>query len=156
MTQNYPAPAAPPPSPQPRNPLGLPIWALVGLALLSVPRIFAHDLGIDTGPIPAILTILPLVVWIAVVLRARVPSPILTLLVVGAIYGVALGLVHNLLWDQVFGDNGPMLGGLDEDLSEVPLRIAAFVSSVFTGVAVGVICGLIATGIRALSSRSRG
>jgi hypothetical protein len=151
MTQNHPGPPAP--EQHPRSPLGLPVWALVGLAMLSVPRIFAHDLGIDVGPVPAILTIGPLVVWIAVTLRARVPSPILTLLAVGAIYGLALGIVHNLLWDQVFGDDPPALGELDEDLAEVPLRAATLVSSVFTGVAVGVVSGLIATAARALWSR---
>jgi hypothetical protein len=157
MTQNYPTPP-PPPSPLPprsRNALGLPIWVLVCLAMLSVPRIFAHDLGVDSGPIYGILTIGPLVVWIFVVLRARVPSPILTLLAVGAIYGIALGIVHNIFWDQVFGDNEPMLGNLDADTAEVPLRLAAFASSVFTGVAIGVISGLIASAIRTISRARR-
>ncbi len=139
----------------PYRQLGLPAWALVGLAMLSVPRVFAHDLGVDSGPVYGILTIGPLAVWILVALRARVPSPVLTLLAVGAIYGIALGIVHNILWDQVFADDEPMLGDLDADTAEVPLRIAAFLSSVFTGVAVGVISGLIATGIRSVRSRTR-
>jgi uncharacterized membrane protein len=120
-----------------------------------VPRIFAHDLGVDVGPIPAVLTIGPVLVWIAVVLGARVPSPVVTLLAVGAVYGLALGIVHNVLWDQVFGDDPPALGELDADLSEVPLRIATFVSSVFTGVVVGLVSGLAAVGIRTVSRRHR-
>lgn len=154
MTHDRPTPASPPI--RPRHRTGLPIWAVLGLALLSVPRIFAHDLGIDAGPVPAILTIGPLAVWILVALRARVPSPVLTLLVVGAVYGLALGIVHNLLWDEVFGDDEPVLGELDADLAEVPLRVAAFVSSLFTGIAVGVSCGLVASAIRAVSARVRG
>lgn len=155
MTQNCPPPTPPAPATAPRTRrLGLPLWAVAGLAMLSVPRVFAHDLGIDSGPVYGILTIGPLVVWVLVALWARVPSPVVTLLAVGAVYGLALGIVHNLLWDQVFADNEPVLGDLDADMSEVPLRIAAFVSSVFTGVAVGVICGLAALGIRTLSSRA--
>lgn len=143
------------PTPPRGRALGLPAWAIVGLALLSVPRIFAHDLGVDVGPIPAVLTIGPVLVWIVVVLRAGVPSPVMTLLAVGAVYGVALGIVHNVLWDQVFGDDPPTLGELDADLSEVPLRIAALVSSLFTGVVVGLVSGLIAAGIRSFSRRHR-
>lgn len=135
--------------------LGLPLWAIVGLALISVPRIFAHDLGLDSGPIPAVLTIGPIVIWIAAVLWARVPSPVVTLLVVGAVYGIALGIVHNLLWDEVFGDDPPGLGNLDADLSEVPLRIATAVSSFFTGVMVGLLSGVVATLVRNLSRKAR-
>lgn len=122
---------------------------------MAVPRVFAHDLGIDAGPLPAILTIGPVVVWIAVVLRARVPSPVVTLLVVGAVYGVALGIVHNLLWDEVFGDDPPALGGLDPDLAEVPLRIATAVSSLLTGVMVGLGSGLLATLVRSIAGKAR-
>ncbi|NYJ00850.1 hypothetical protein HNR19_001548 [Nocardioides thalensis] len=139
---------------RPRRPLGLPVWAIIGLALLSVPRIFAHDLGIDAGPIPAILTVGPVVVWIVAVLWARVPSPLVTLLAVGAVYGVALGIVHNVLWDQVFGDDPPTLGDIDADLSEVPLRIATAVSSVFTGLIVGLLSGLVATLVRNISGKA--
>ena len=147
----YPPPHSAPPAsspPRPSHRLGLPLWAIVALALLSVPRIFAHDLGLDGGPLPALLTFVPVVVWVTVVLLARVPSPLMTLLAVGAVYGVALGDVHNLLWDEVFGENGPALGNLDADAAEVALRIATLVSSLFTGVMVGLISGLVATGLR--------
>jgi hypothetical protein len=138
-----------------RHRLGLPAWAIVALAALSVPRVFAHDLGLDRGPLPALLTLGPAVVWVAVVLWARVPSPVMTLLVVGAIYGVALGVVHNLLWDEVFGPTGPELGTLDADTAEPFLRVATLISSIFTGVMVGVVSGLVAGGLRSLGRRRR-
>ncbi|UMG91856.1 hypothetical protein [Nocardioides sp. TF02-7] len=144
-----------PPQPAAGRRLGLPLWAVVGLALLSVPRIFAHDLGLGGGPIPALLTVGPVVVWVVVVLAARVPSPWVTLLAVGVLYGVALGVVHNVLWDEVFADDPPGLGALDPERAELPLRVAAFVSSVFTGTAVGLVAGLVATGLRALAGRWR-
>lgn len=137
-----------------RGRLGLPVWAIIGLALISVPRVFAHDLGLGAGPVPAILTIGPVVVWIAVVLAARVPSPLVTLLVVGAAYGVALGIVHNILWNEVFGEDPPMLGDLDAGVSEVPLRVATAISSVFTGVMVGLLSGLVATLVRSISRKA--
>lgn len=123
--------------------------------MLSVPRIFAHDLGLDAGPLPAILTVGPVVAWITVVLLVRVPSPVVTLLAVGAVYGVALGVVHNILWHDVFGENAPNLGNLDADAAEVPLRIATIISSFFTGVMVGLISGLVATAIRKLAALCR-
>jgi hypothetical protein len=155
MAHSTPEPPAPSQPASRRHPaLGLPVWAIVGLALLSVPRVFAHDLGLDAGPLPAVLTIGPVVIWIAVVLWARVPSPVLTLLAVGAVYGVALGVVHNLLWDQVFGDDPPALGDLDADLAEVPLRIATAISSLFTGVAVGLVSGLVAVFVRNIARKA--
>ena len=123
--------------------------------MLSVPRVFAHDLGLDGGPLPAVLTLGPVVVWVVVVLWARVPSPLVTLLAVGAVYGLALGVVHNILWDEAFDGSSPELGNLDPETAEVPLRFAAFVSSLFTGIMVGLICGLVATAVRAGAARSR-
>ncbi|MEU8224007.1 hypothetical protein [Kribbella sp. NPDC048915] len=137
-----------------RRRLGLPPWAIVGLALLGVPRILAHDLGITSPPIQGLLTLGPAIVWIFVVLRAKVPSPVVTLLAVGVVYGLALGIVHNLMWGQVFGDNPPELGVLDADTAEVPLRFATFVSSLFTGAAVGLVIGVIVHGLRAVGQRN--
>ncbi|HET9422670.1 MAG TPA: hypothetical protein VFO49_16125 [Nocardioides sp.] len=158
MVSNHPYPAAPPPSPQrPPRQLGLPWWAFPALALLAVPRIFVHDLGIDVGPAgTALLGLGPPALWVFVVLRARVPRPVLTLMVVGALYGVALGLVHNLLWHEVFADSEPTLNGLvDDEAAEIPLRVATLFSSLFTGIMVGVISGVVAAGIRKLGRRSR-
>src|SRR5699024_935889 len=73
--------------------LGLPLWTLAILALLGVPRVVLHDLGvIHEGTAPNLLLVVaPPLVWIAVVLAARVRRPVLTLLVTGALYGVLLG-----------------------------------------------------------------
>src|SRR5690625_1553289 len=84
--------------------LGLPLWTLAILALLGVPRVVLHDLGvIHEGTAPNLLLVVaPPLVWIAVVLAARVRRPFLTLLVTGALYGVLLGLVHQLRWGTAF------------------------------------------------------
>lgn len=134
--------------------LGLPVWLLIALALLGAPRAVLHDLGIaeGSGIVPAALAAVPAVVWIYVVERARVRSPLTTLLVVGGFYGMVLALVHNLLWSRAF-TREPALGGsfqgrLDPVVEEVLLRAAASVSSLVTGLLVGLVCGLVAELVR--------
>lgn len=153
-------PASPaPPAPRPRA-LGLSFLAIVGLALLAVPRVVLHDLGvIEEGTfVNALLVFVPPVVWIAVVLWRRVPNPFVTLLVVGACYGVFLAAGHLLLWEVAMAGNEPALGGnlaeVDPTVQAFILRVFTAVSSLFTGLIVGAIAGLIAWGIGALSRRS--
>lgn len=141
--------------------LGLPVWALLALSLVAAPRVVLHDQGIGTdGPVAGLLAIGPMAVWIAVVVWSRARSPLLALLVVGLGYGVVLAVVHNLFWDEVFADGAPVLGGnLEGELSggaeEALLRGAMTLSSVFTGAAVGLVCGLVATLLQALLVRRR-
>src|SRR5699024_4018238 len=123
--------------------LGLPLWTLAILALLGVPRVVLHDLGvIHEGTAPNLLLVVaPPLVWIAVVLAARVRRPFLTLLVTGALYGVLLGLAHQLLWGTAFPGGAPAL--------LVP--VAAARCSVRTGVVVGALAGLLAEAVRAVT-----
>ncbi|WP_440105830.1 hypothetical protein [Streptosporangium sp. H16] len=133
--------------------LGLPVLAVIGLALLAVPRVVLHDLDVihEGTFVNALFVFVPLVVWIAVALWRRVPNPFLTLLVVGLFYGVFLAAGHQLLWNSAFGGNPPTLGGNLSDLAPATqsaiLRLFAAISSVFTGVIVGAITGLVAWGL---------
>jgi hypothetical protein len=126
--------------------LGLSPIAILGLAALGVPRVIAHDLRLVGPAVNALLVFLPIAVWLAVVLWKRVPNPFLTLLAIGAAYGVLLGLTHQVLWSASFGDNQPSLGGnlagaLSPATEAVLLRTFAFGSSLLTGVGVGVATG---------------
>lgn len=156
MTDPTPRPSAPSDPRAARHPLGLSFPALIALALLAVPRVILHDLGVLTGAtaINALLVFVPPIVWIAVALWARAPRPFLTILVIGAIYGVFLAAGHQLLWHVAFGDEPPRLGGnlagLAPAAQELIMRLFAAVSSFFTGVLVGAIAGLIAWGLHAL------
>lgn len=144
-----------------RRSLGLPLAAVVALALLAAPRVVLHDLDIieEGTPLNAVFVFVPPLVWIAVVLVKRVPNPFLTILAVGACYGIVLALGHQLLWDANYGDDPPQLGGnladLDPTAEAVIIRGFAVVSSVFTGVIVGAITGLIAWGLAAVTGRRR-
>ncbi|WP_262847667.1 hypothetical protein [Mumia quercus] len=142
------------PSQDVRRPLlGLPVWGLLLLAALALPRAVVHDLGVDVGPVVnAVLALAPPAVWVLVALRARVPSPVTTLVVVGALYGIGLGVEHNLLWDEVFEESPRLGGSFEGDLSpgaeETVMRVVTFASSVFTGALVGLVAGLVATLLR--------
>ena len=137
--------------------LGLPLWALAVLALLGVPRVVLHDLGIihEGTASNLLLVVVPPLVWIVVALAARVPRPFLTLLATGAFYGVLLGGVHQLLWGAAFPGGAPTLGGnlanIDPTLQAVIVRAAAALSSLLTGVVVGALTGLLAEAVRALT-----
>ncbi|MFS0728215.1 hypothetical protein [Paenibacillus sp. 1P07SE] len=120
---------------------------MILLAIIGVPRVIAHDLGwVEPGSfVNLLLVFVPPLIWIVVVLRSRTPRPFTALLTIGLLYGVMLGLMHQLLWSQAF-DTPPTLGG---NLSNLPpaahaviTRGFAFLSSLSTGAVVGAITGI--------------
>lgn len=160
MTHQLPAPSGSttPTTHTPRTTrrLGLPLAAIIGLALLAVPRVVLHDLGLITEGtlVNALLVFVPPVVWVAVAVLRRVPRAFVTLVVVGLMYGVFLALGHQLLWDVSFGESPPQLGGnlsdLDPAAQNVILRAFAAGSSLVTGTVVGAVAGAIAAGLQRL------
>lgn len=149
---------SPSPSPARRSRLGLPLIAIVGLALLAAPRAVLHDLGLVSSQtfVNLLLVVVPVLIWITVVLRAQVPNPFVTLLAIGVCYGIALAAIHQLLWSAAFAappQLGGNLAGLDPAVQAALLRGAAVVSSLFTGAVVGAVCGLVAWGVGALGRR---
>lgn len=149
-------PPSAPPTPGRPPAIGVSAVAVVGLALLGVPRVILHDLDLvhEGTFVNLLLVVVPLIIWIAVALRARAARPFSTLLAVGGVYGVLLAITHQLLWNVGFDGNPPRLGGNLADLSpgaqEVIFRAAGGFSSLFTGLAVGAVAGLVALGISAL------
>ncbi len=153
-THETPHPAPRPPSPAaPRRTLGLPFAALVGLAAIGLPRVILHDLHLidGAGPLTWLLALGPVAIWIAVAVLKKVPNPFLTVLVVGVVFGAMLVITHQLLWDSAFAGNPPALG--DSAAATLIPRIAAIPSGLFTGAIIGVIGGLIAWGLQALTDR---
>ena len=145
----HPADRCPPRSLRPARRLGLPLPAIIALALLAAPRVVLHDLGIITeGTLGnAAFVFVPLLVWIAVVLWAKVPNAFGTLIVVGAFYGIFLAVGHQLFWTAQFDGAPPRLGGnlsdLDPMISNLIVRTFAAVSSLITGTLVGAAVGLV-------------
>lgn len=129
--------------------------------MLAVPRVILHDLGLvaEQTFVNMILVVAPAAIWIAVALIARVPHPFVTLLAVGACYGVFLAVTHQVLWNVAFADVPLALGGnlasLDPAVQVTIMRVFAAISSLFTGLVVGAVTGLIAWGLSAALRRSR-
>ncbi|MGI5267741.1 hypothetical protein ACQEUU_01165 [Nonomuraea sp. CA-218870] len=127
--------------------LGMSPAAIAGLALLGVPRVIAHDLGLVGPVVNGVLTFLPVLVWLGVVLWRRVPNAFLTLLAIGGAYGVLLAVTHQLFWSSAFADQprlgGNLAGALAPGAEEALMRTFAFGSSLFTGVVVGVLVGAV-------------
>jgi hypothetical protein len=141
----------------PDRPRRLPVLAMLGLALLGVPRVVLHDLGLlHEGTVPNLaFVVLPLLVWVAAGLRAA--RPFTTLLLVGLLHGAMLVLTHQLLWSASFDGSPPRLGGnladLDPTLQAVILRLASVPSGLATGALLGALTGAAAW---LLSRRRRG
>ena len=141
------------------RPRRLPVLALLGLALLGVPRVILHDLDLlhEGTAVNLALVAVPLLVWIAVVLLCRVDRPFTTLLLVGLLHGAMLVVTHQLLWSTSFDGAPPRLGGnladLDPTLQTVILRLASVPSGLATGALLGAVTGAAAW---LLSRRRRG
>lgn len=129
-----------------RRTLGFSWPALVALAVLAAPRVVLHDLHVveEGRPAAVLLAVVPLICWVAAVLWRRPPRPFLTVVVIGAIYGVLLAVGHQILWDEAFGATGPRLGDIDPRAQEAILRVAAVFSSLVTGILTGVVAGAVA------------
>jgi hypothetical protein len=137
--------------------LGLPVSAILLLAAIAAIRVPLHDLGIvpEGSVVAGVLVFVPLVIWLIVVLRRRVPNPFLALTAVGLAYGVMLAVIHQLLWTAAYDGSPPSLGGnlegaLAPGLEAVIFRISAFFSSIVTGIVLGAIVGLVAWAIERL------
>lgn len=140
---------SPHPAPPARRALGLPFLGLVGLASLALPRVILHDLHVldEPDPINWILALTPFAIWITVAVVKKVPNPFLTVLVIGALYGVMLVVTHQILWDVAYSGNPPALG--NSGIATVIPRLASIPSGLFTCSLAGAVCGLIAWGIQA-------
>jgi hypothetical protein len=141
-----------------RGALGVSPLVVLGLALLGVPRVVAHDLALVGPVVNALLVFVPIAVWIGFVLVKRVSNPFLTLLAVGLVYGVLLAVTHQLLWAEAFAGDPPSLGGnlagvLPTAGEAGVLRVLAsgssLVTGAFTGVASGAVGSLLARIVRA-------
>src|SRR5688572_16226286 len=137
--------------------LGLPLSAMILLAAIAVIRVPLHDLGIvpEGSVVAGLLVFVPLVIWLTVVLRRRVPNPFLALTAVGLAYGVMLAVIHQLLWTAAYDGSPPSLGGnlegaLAPGLEAIIFRISASFSSIVTGIVLGAIVGLVAWAIERL------
>lgn len=128
------------------NYLGVPLFTLIMLSLLGVPRVIAHDLSIieEGSLVNSILVFAPIIIWIMYTNLKNIKKTFLSLLLIGFFYGIFLAAVHQILWSTAldtpiqFGGN---LSNLPQTAVNLIARIFAFLSSVTTGIVIGAITG---------------
>ena len=130
--------------------------------MLALPRVIVHDLHLF--PFDSIeykiLTIVPFATWALYALFGKSKRPIYDFLILGTLFGLMLAITHQLTWDASWGSNPPHLQGnleakLDPMIESLLLRSAAFMSSIFTGIAFGGTCSLVALASFNVWSRRR-
>ena len=133
-----------------RRVLGFSWPVLIAFAALAAPRVVLHDLGIleEGSVVNGLFVLAPPACWVAAVLWKRPPRPFATVVVIGALYGVFLAIGHQVLWDATLGADTASLGGnlsgIGPAVQEGVLRAAAIVSSLVTGILVGVVTAAVA------------
>ncbi|WP_440896059.1 hypothetical protein ACS127_16230 [Amphibacillus sp. Q70] len=127
--------------------LGISIMSLLLLSLLGIPRVLLHDFSlIEEGSfINHLFVFVPMVIWIGFIVWKDVKRPFLSLVVVGLFYGIFLAIGHQILWNVAFDTPiqlGGNLSGLPQGISTSIIRIYAILSSVTTGIVVGMVLGI--------------
>ena len=127
-------------------------WALIlTLAAFGLVRPLLSILGaygsIERPWGPVLVTILISAIWVGVVAAGRVPSPVLTLAAVGAVYGVLAIVLQQIMWTILL--DGPPEGAP----SSAPILMISWIAIVVTNTIWGTLLGLLAAGVRSLLAR---
>ena len=125
--------------------------AIALLAALTLPRVVAHDLRLIEIDSPAytVLAVAPLLIWLLVAILRKTQRPFFDFLVLGLVYGLFLGLTHQILWDASWAGNPPHMGGnlagkFNPLVESLILRAFALGSSIVTGLVFGAAFGIVA------------
>lgn len=140
----------------------MPVWLVLVLTLLMVPRTLLSDLGIIIAETPVyyFFALTPYAVWLGVAIFRKSEKPFSDFLVLGALYSLTLILIHQTLWNS-----GTSLGHqlpqsaidfgarFDPPLRELAVRGYTIMISLAIGVGSGVVIGLIAAAARYIRPR---
>jgi len=96
---------------------------------------------------PLLVTIFIAASWVGATVMGRVPNPLVTLTIVGAVYGVLAVLLQQIMWNLIL--NGPP----EEAPASVPILITSWISIIATNTIWGAFLGLLAVGMRRLLPR---
>lgn len=143
----------------------MPVWLMLTLVALGLPRTILADLGIvepEGSLFYYFLALTPFAAWLAVAIFRETRKPIADFLMLGTLYGLSLVVVHQVLWDL-----GPSLGhqppagavsfaeSVSPALYELALRGYTIVVAMLIGVGAGVVAALIALVAKAVRSARR-
>lgn len=129
----------------------LSLTVIFALAALAAPRVIMHDLRLVPfdSPLYRLFAVGPLLVWLLVAVLHRTKKPWQDFIMLGLVFGLLLGAIHQITWVASWDNNLPQLHGnlegkLDPAVEGLILRTAAYISSIMTGLFTGVILGGIA------------
>ena len=145
--------------------MGMPVWLVLLLTLLMVPRTLLSDLGIIVAETPVyyVFALVPYAAWLGVAIFRKSEKPFREFLVLGVLYSLTLIVIHQLLWN-----NGTELGHqlpraaldfgakFDPPLRELAVRGYTIMISLLIGVGSGAVFGLIAALMRRIRTRRFG
>jgi hypothetical protein len=143
----------------------MPVWLVMVLTFIMVPRTLLSDLGIIIAETPVyyVFALTPYAVWLSIALLRKSEKPFQEFLVLGVLYSLTLILIHQTLWN-----NGTELGhqlpqaALDfgarfgPSLRDLAVRGYTIMISLLIGVGSGAVVGLIAAAARYIRSRFSG
>ena len=127
----------------------LPIWLMLVLLSLGLPRTVLADLGViapEGSWFYYVLALTPFVVWLAIAVFRPSRRPFLDFLVLGLLYGLSLAVVHQLFLHvgDSLGHNPPT-GALNfaerfsSSLREVTIRAYTVLIAMIIGVGTGLV-----------------
>jgi hypothetical protein len=144
----------------------LPIWVMLVLVGLGVPRTVLEDLDIvapGSSLLYYVLALVPFAAWVAVAVVRRSRRPFLDFLMVGAVYGLSLIVVHQALWSAgpSLGHNPPasavdFANRFSQQWHELALRVYTSGIAMMIGIGSGLVVGLVALGAHAWRSKRAG
>ena len=128
-------------------------WNLIVLlAVLGLLRPLLSITGVYDSPggslwAPVLVTTMVSAVWVGIVVVTPSSSPLATLALAGALYGVFAIVLQQIIWSLV-------LGGAPEGApSSAPVLVMSWVSILVTNTVWGAFLGLLATGVCRLLPR---
>ena len=139
----------------------VPTWLMLTLVGLGLPRTVLADLDIvppESGLLYYVFALTPFAIWLAVAAIHRTSRPFMDFLVLGALYGLSLVVVHQTLWDL-----GPSLGhrppdgavSFAEQFSPAWYEPALRGYTVMIALVIGIGSGLIAALVSVVAQRWR-
>lgn len=141
----------------------MPVWLMLVLVALALPRTILEDLNIvapESSLLYYFLALTPFAVWLAVAIVRKTAKPLMDFLVLGVLYGLSLVVVHQVLWNtgSSLGHHPPagavsFAENFSPSFREFALRGYTVMIAMMIGVGSGLIVGLIA--FVAKSARSK-
>lgn len=129
----------------------MPLWLIVLLAAIAMPRVVVHDLHLL--PLDSffyiLLAVVPFIIYGSIAIFRDNKRPLYDFMIMGVCFGVFLATIHLITWDTSWGSNMPKLGDnlegvLAPEVERLFFQTATAFSSVMTGIVTGAVFGLIA------------